>query len=104
MQEYDARLQRTTTFADDLGNMINQLSPDVVPKPKNSNLLETFMLFKLNDPLHKFHYATARCQKRSMRQVIKRMIGKHPQAEVLLEIGYTPNAKNIQPLKRVTRC
>ena len=53
------------------------------------------MLFKLNNPHHKFQFATSRCQKRSVSKAKKRILAKHPEAQVIFKVGYTPNAMNL---------
>ena len=92
MENYEQRLHRSETLADDIGNMIEQLTPDVAPKPKNTKLYETFMLHKINDC--KFHMT--RCQKRNAKKAIRQLLDKYPSAELVMDIAYTPNAKNIQ--------
>ena len=80
---------------DDMASVVEKLMDDVVPKPKNENLLQTFMLFKLNNPQHKFQFATSRCQKRGVNKAKKRIFAKHPEAQIIFEMGYTPNAMNL---------
>jgi hypothetical protein len=80
---------------DDMASVVEGLLDNVVHKPKNDKLLQTFLLFKLNNPQHKFQFATARCQKRGVVKVKKRIIAKHPEAQVIFEMGYTPNAMNL---------
>ena len=70
--------------------------PDIVPKPKSPKLLETFVFVKLNNPLHRSQYASSRCQKRNQKQALDRLKKKHPAAQVVLEIGYIANARNLQ--------
>ena len=64
-------MERKLTENDDLANVVENLLDNVVHKPKNDNLLQTFLLFKLNNPLHKFQFATSRCQKRSVTKAKK---------------------------------
>ena len=76
--------------------LFDTVKPDMVPKPKDDNLLEVFRLVKLNDPMHSFQYKTTRCQKRNAKSAMKNILKKFPLAKIVLDIAYVPNAANIQ--------
>ena len=88
-------MEKKSSENNDMASVVEGLLDDVVPKPKNENLLQTFLLFKLNNPQHKFQFATSRCQKRGVNKAKKRIFAKHPDAQIIFEMGYTPNAMNL---------
>ena len=96
INDMKTEMELSYKYNDSVANMLEQLTPDIVPKPMSAKLLETYVLMKLNNPLYRFQYASSRCQKRNLRQALDKLKKKHPAATVLLEIGYIANARNLQ--------
>jgi hypothetical protein len=81
---------------DDLHDKLDIATDDRVPKTIRSNLLERFVIMKLNDNDPTTHdYYVIRAQKRYMARAIRKLREDYPNAERRLTIDYQPNSKNL---------
>ena len=99
LRETHRQLDCQETLNDDTYNMMAQASLNISPRPELKSLCQTIAIIKLNDPLVKFDYTTARCQKRGVRRAFRRVLKKHANATLMFELEYAPNAISLHLFK-----
>ncbi len=81
---------------EEVKDMLDCATDDRVPKTIKRNLLERFVLMKLNDQNPNTHdFYVIRAQRRGVTTAIARLQNKFPNAERILTIRYQPNSKNL---------
>lgn len=86
---------KTYHMVNQVKSIVDKISEHVVPPAEREELHEVFGVYKTNDDKCGFYYQTYRAQSRCVPAAVKRIIKQYPHAEKLIEIGPTPNSRNI---------
>jgi hypothetical protein len=94
--EAKERHDETMEVLNDVSYQLNTAVEERAPRTSDSTKHESFVLARLNnkgDPVVKYY--AVRNQVSSIKTTLRRLKTKYPDMQVLVEIGYQPNSKNL---------
>jgi hypothetical protein len=94
--EANERHAETMDILNDVNYQLNTVVEERAPRTSDTTKHESFVLARLNnpeDPVVKYY--AVRNQVASIHTTLRRLKNKYPDMEVLVDIGYQPNSKNL---------